>query len=117
MIIHFSTVPIPACRLLPFITIPSGCYALVTKGGKDEDFEGVVKDELTGAEITLPAGHTQAWWPAGCYAASILPWDLLRVSHMVTKQSIVFDTPVSGCKTQDNVTVHIDMCLGALFDR
>ena len=41
----------------------------------------------------------------------------LRVSHMVTKQSIVFDTPVSGCKTQDNVTVHIDMCLGALFDR
>ncbi|GMF19664.1 unnamed protein product [Phytophthora lilii] len=34
-----------------------------------------------------------------------------KVAHLVTKQYIVFDTPVKGCKTADDVTVGIDMCL------
>ncbi|EGZ08842.1 hypothetical protein PHYSODRAFT_252361 [Phytophthora sojae] len=40
--------------------------------------------------------------PEGTYAL---------VSQLVTKQYIVFDTPVKGCKTADDVTVGIDMCL------
>ena len=34
-----------------------------------------------------------------------------KVSHLVTKNHIVFDAPVKGCKTSDNVTVVIDTSL------
>lgn len=37
------------------------------------------------------------------------PW--LRVSSLVTKQSVVFDMPVKGCKTRDNVSVEIDVAI------
>jgi len=77
--------------LKPFMTVPEGCYALVQRFG---------------ADLNYPKKGT-AVWPSGFHWAA--PWK--RVSHLVTKQNIVFDTPVKGCKTADNVTVTIDVCL------
>lgn len=74
-----------------YFTIPSGCYALVTRHGADEDYE-----------------NGSAVWPAGLHFP-YMPW--VGVSHLVTKQSIVLDLPVKGCKTKDNVTVTIDVAL------
>uniref|UniRef100_A0A6U3VB99 Band 7 domain-containing protein n=3 Tax=Ditylum brightwellii TaxID=49249 RepID=A0A6U3VB99_9STRA len=70
-----------------FFTIPEGFYALVTRHGARVDFNG------------------SPVWPSGLHFGP--PW--LKVSHLVTKQSMVFNTPVKGCKTKDNVTVAIDM--------
>ena len=75
---------------MPLITIPEGMYALVQAHGRDLD---------------APKGG--AVWSAGLHTAS--PW--IKVSHLVTKQHIVFATPVKGCKTADDVTVEIDMTL------
>ncbi|KAE9358838.1 hypothetical protein PF008_g2513 [Phytophthora fragariae] len=77
----------------PYIRVPEGMYALVQNQGRDMDY---TKD-----------GVTSAVWPAGFHWAG--PWT--QVSHLVTKQFIVFETPIKGCKTLDNVTVRIDMCL------
>lgn len=68
-------------------------YALVQDAGKDVDYQG------------------KAVWPAGFHYASPLPCWQRRISHLVTKQSIVFDTPIRGCKTIDDVTVTIDICV------
>ncbi|TMW68520.1 hypothetical protein Poli38472_005988 [Pythium oligandrum] len=78
----------------PYIRVPEGMYALVQNQGKDLDYEG-------------PDGQKCAIWPAGFHWASLFT----KVSHLVTKQYIVFETPVKGCKTADDVTVRIDMCL------
>ncbi|GMF48323.1 unnamed protein product [Phytophthora fragariaefolia] len=77
----------------PYIRAPEGMYALVQNQGRDM---GYTKD-----------GVTSPVWPAGFHWAG--PWT--QVSHLVTKQFIVFETPIKGCKTADNVTVRIDMCL------
>ncbi|KAL3666683.1 hypothetical protein V7S43_008312 [Phytophthora oleae] len=77
----------------PYIRVPEGMYALVQNQGRDMDYK---KD-----------GGKSPVWPAGFHWAG--PWT--QVSHLVTKQFIVFETPVKGCKTADNVTVRIDMCL------
>lgn len=72
------------------ITIPEGVYALVQQSGKDIDHS------------------TGAVWPAG------LHWifnPFINVAAFITKQHIVFNTPVKGCKTADDVTVQIDMTL------
>ena len=34
-----------------------------------------------------------------------------QVSNLVTKQAVVFNMPVKGCKTQDNVTVQINLSI------
>lgn len=48
----------------------------------------------------------QPVWPPG------LHWGLFHaVSNLVTQQSVVFDMPVKGCKTKDNVTVEIDFAI------
>lgn len=78
----------------PYIRVPEGMYALVQNQGKDMDFRG-------------PNGKRTAVWPSGFHTASLFT----KVAHLVTKQYIVFDTPVKGCKTADDVTVGIDMCL------
>ncbi|EEY66308.1 uncharacterized protein PITG_03868 [Phytophthora infestans T30-4] len=77
----------------PYIRVPEGMYALVQNQGRDMDF---TKDGVKGPV-----------WPAGFHWAG--PWT--QVSHLITKQFIVFETPVKGCKTADNVTVRIDICL------
>lgn len=38
-----------------------------------------------------------------------MPWR--QVSNLVTKQNVVFDLPVKGCLTRDNVTVEIDVAI------
>jgi len=78
-----------ACK--PWITIPEGCYALVTSYGQNLDYEG------------------KAVWPAGMHTAWN-PFDK-KISNLVTKQSVVFDMPVKGCKTLDNITVEIDLSI------
>ncbi|GMF55166.1 unnamed protein product [Phytophthora fragariaefolia] len=78
----------------PYIRVPEGTYALVQHQGRDIDY-------------VKPDGSTTPVWPPGMHFASLFT----QVSQLVTKQYIVFDTPVKGCKTADNVTVGIDMCL------
>ncbi|TYZ59346.1 hypothetical protein PybrP1_008526 [[Pythium] brassicae (nom. inval.)] len=77
----------------PYIRVPEGMYALVQHQGKDLDYEA--------------DGKKSAVWPPGFHFASLFT----KVAHLVTKQYIVFETPVKGCKTADDVTVGIDMCL------
>ena len=77
----------------PYITAPSGMYALVQDAGRDTDYNG------------------RAVWPSGWHFASPFPCWQRKISHLVTKQSIVFDTPIRGCKTIDDVTVTIDICV------
>jgi len=82
------------CSALHF-TVPSGCYALVTEHGADLDY--VDDDE-----------NASAAWPAGLHYP-YPPW--VRVSHLVTKQSVVLDMPVKACRTRDNVAVNVDVAL------
>ena len=54
-----------------------------------------------------PANPGSAVWPPGFYFG--MPW--VQVSNLVSKQSVVFNMPVKGCKTQDNVTVQINLAV------
>jgi len=83
-----------SCSTISF-TIPSGCYALVSRHGADLDY----MDE---------DGNRYAIWPAGLHFP-YLPW--IRVSYLITKQSIVFDLPIKTYRTKDDVTVNIDVSL------
>ena len=87
--------PSGGCCCSYFFTIPTGCYALVTKHGADMDYESA-----DGTRSTV--------WPEGLHFF-YPPW--IGVSYLVTKQSVVLDLPVKACKTKDNVTVNIDMAL------
>ena len=80
----------PGRFLRPWFSVPEGCYALVTQFGKDYNHE-------SGSPV----------WPPGFHWG--LPWT--RVSNLVTKQAVVFNMPVKGCKTQDNVTVQINLAI------
>lgn len=82
--------PSRACCNYLWFTVPEGFYALVTRHGADEDYDD-------GSPV----------WPPGLHLGP--PW--LKVSHLVTRQAVVMQTPVQGCKTKDNVTVGIDICL------
>lgn len=77
----------------PYITVPSGMYALVQDAGRDTDYGNI------------------AVWPSGFHFASPFPCWQRRISHLVTQQAIVFDTPIQGCKTMDDVTVTIDIAV------
>jgi hypothetical protein len=97
---RFSTEPgllllHPHRTLKPYITIPSGTYALVSRHGADEKY----LDKVTGRSSFV--------WPAGMHI--VPPW--VRISNLVTMQTVVFDLPVKACKTKDNVTVNIDIAL------
>ena len=76
-------------------TIPEGFYDLVTRHGA----HAVYTDSSTGKQSPV--------WPSGLHLGP--PW--LKVSHLVTKQSMLFNTEIKGCKTKDNVTVMIDMAV------
>eukprot|EP01006_Ploeotia_vitrea_P042775 TRINITY_DN66660_c7_g11_i1.p1 TRINITY_DN66660_c7_g11~~TRINITY_DN66660_c7_g11_i1.p1 ORF type:complete len:495 (-),score=285.72 TRINITY_DN66660_c7_g11_i1:63-1547(-) len=68
----------------PWLKIPEGVYAVISSHGR---FIGI--------------------WPAGFHWAK--PWE--RASHLVSKQSITFDTPIKACPTSDNVMVEIDVAI------
>ena len=48
-------------------------------------------------------------WPAGCYMKKYCCFSGVR--ELVTKQTVVFDTPVTGVMTKDDIKVEIDVCL------
>jgi len=82
------------CATMSF-TIPSGCYALVTRHRSDLDY----MDE---------DGNTHAVWPAGLHFP-YPPW--VGVSYLITKQSTGFYLTLEGCRTKDNITVGINVLL------
>lgn len=82
------------CFPLFWFTIPEGFYALVTRHGAHQQY-------------TDSNGKKSPVWPSGLHIGS--PW--LKVSHLVTKQSMMFNTEIKGCKTKDNVNVLIDMSI------
>ncbi|KAK1935629.1 hypothetical protein P3T76_010324 [Phytophthora citrophthora] len=65
----------------PYIRVPEGTYALVQYQGRDTDY-------------IKPDGTRTPVWPPWMHFASLFT----QVSQLVTKQYIVFDTPVKGCK-------------------
>jgi len=77
-----------------WFTIPEGFYALITRHGALE----YTKDKK---------GNDTPLWSAGFHYGP--PW--LKVSHLVTKQSVIFNTPIRGCRTKDNVRVNIDVAI------
>uniref|UniRef100_A0A7S4NII5 Band 7 domain-containing protein n=1 Tax=Odontella aurita TaxID=265563 RepID=A0A7S4NII5_9STRA len=86
----------PCCSFpLFWFTVPEGFYALVTRHGATELYQ------------PPGGGDPTPVWPPGLHLGP--PW--MKVSHLVTKQSVVFNTPIRGCKTKDNVTVNIDVAL------
>jgi len=88
--------PGKTCCAFPlfWFTIPEGFYALVTKHGAHQPYVD-------------SNGKSSPVWPSGMHLGP--PW--LKVSHLVTKQSILFNTQIKGCKTKDNVTVLIDVSI------
>lgn len=82
------------CATMSF-TVPSGCYALVTRHRLDLDY--LDKD-----------GNTHAVWPAGLHFP-YPPW--VGISFLITKKTTVFCIIVEDCRTKDSVTVNIDVVL------
>lgn len=77
---------VPCC----WVSIPSGFTAIVSRWGAD-----VKGDEEDGG------------WSPGFHCF----WPWYRVNRMVSKQLIITDTPVKECKTQDHITVEIDVLI------
>ena len=73
---------------LPFIIIPEGYNALVTR---------------CGAEIRDKDGHIVHKPGAQCADP------FTTVSHLVTRNHCVWNAPIKGCKTLDNVQITIDI--------
>ncbi len=88
-------IPNRTCQNPFSFTVPSGCYALVTSKGVDLDY--LTED-----------GERTATWPAGLHFP-YPPW--YQISFLVTKQSVIFEVPIKGCKTRDGVTVGVDVGL------
>lgn len=84
------------CCVFPlfWFTIPEGFYALVTRHGAHEDYVD-------------SKGNKSPVWPSGLHYGP--PW--LKVSHLVTKQAILFNTQIKGCKTKDNVTAFMNISI------
>ncbi len=68
----------------------------MTRHGALEDYT----DSITGQKKS-PV------WPCGLHYGP--PW--LKVSHLVTKQDIVFNANIDACPTRDNVTANIDLSI------
>jgi len=78
------------CIPLCYVAIPAGMSAIVTK------FGAVVEGDLE-----------DGTWSPGCHCFS----PLYNVDKLVSKQLIIFDTPVKDCKTKDVITVNIDVMI------
>jgi regulator of protease activity HflC (stomatin/prohibitin superfamily) len=83
----------PSRGIMPYIVVPEGFYALVTTNGAEIEWTG-------------PTGRSIVW-PSGFYSCA--PWT--KISHLVTKGDVNFDTPCKGCTTKDNVSVQINVCI------
>lgn len=78
------------CPCLPITIIPEGYNALVTR---------------CGAEIEDSSGNIVH--KPGCMVVS----PFTSVSHLVTKAHCVFNAPIKGCKTVDDVQVNINVAV------
>jgi regulator of protease activity HflC (stomatin/prohibitin superfamily) len=76
------------CVPMCYVSIPHGFSAIVSKFGAVVD-----GDEEEGT------------WSSGCHCFS----PLNNVDRLVSRQLMVFDTPIKGCKTKDAITVNIDV--------
>uniref|UniRef100_A0A7S4QQA7 Band 7 domain-containing protein n=1 Tax=Alexandrium monilatum TaxID=311494 RepID=A0A7S4QQA7_9DINO len=77
---------IPCC----WVSIPSGFTAIVSRWGAD-----------------VPGDEEDGGWSPGFHCF----WPWYRINRMVSKQLIIVDTPVKGCKTQDHVEVQVDVLI------
>lgn len=73
-----------------FVSIPSGFSAIVSKFGAQID--GKMEDGT---------------WSPGFHCFN----PLYSIDKLVSKQLIIFDTPVRDCKTKDSITVNIDVLI------
>mmetsp|Transcript_32096 Transcript_32096/g.92238 ORF Transcript_32096/g.92238 Transcript_32096/m.92238 type:complete len:472 (+) Transcript_32096:61-1476(+) len=76
----------PCC----WVSIPSGFTAVVSRWGAD-----------------VPGDEEDGGWSPGFHCF----WPWYRVNRLVSKQLIIVDTPVKDCKTQDHITVEIDVLI------
>jgi hypothetical protein len=90
-------VPKRTCQNPLSFTIPSGCYALVTRNGVNLDY-------------LHENGEVTTTWPPGLHFP-YPPW--YQVSFLISKQSILLEVPIVGCKTSDDVSV--DIKVGVTF--
>jgi len=78
------------CCPLCYVSIPEGFSAIVAK------FGGIVEGDMD-----------DGTWSPGCHCFS----PLLSVDYLVSKQLVVFDTPVKDVKTKDNISVNLDVMI------
>lgn len=84
-----SMAEIGCCRCC-WVSIPEGFTAIVTRFG----------------------GNVQGTEPDGSWASGFhwfYPWN--RVSRLVSKQLIIFDSPIQECKTKDDIPVTIEVLI------
>lgn len=77
-------IPTPRKSYSVMLTVPTGCYCLAQRFGKD------VGEITPGLHILLP------FW---------------RIAYIVTKQICTYDAPVAICPTSDDVRVSVDVTL------
>lgn len=87
----------PSAGCCPYFTVPEGTYAIVTSFGEVVQYPGDSKQ---------PAGPVH---PPGFHKKVLCCFSQIR--ELITKQTIIFDTPVKNCKTKDNINVTIDLCI------
>lgn len=76
------------CAPLCWVSVPHGFSAIVTRFG-----------------AVIDGDEDDGTFSSGCHCMSLLN----SVDKLVTKQMIIFDTPVKDCKTKDAITVNIDV--------
>lgn len=76
----------PCC----WVHIPSGFAAIVSRFGAD-----------------VPGTEPDGSWSPGFHCF----WPWYSINRLVSRQLIIFDTPVKDCKTQDNITINIDVLI------
>eukprot|EP00933_Yihiella_yeosuensis_P044091 TRINITY_DN3914_c1_g1_i1.p1 TRINITY_DN3914_c1_g1~~TRINITY_DN3914_c1_g1_i1.p1 ORF type:complete len:466 (-),score=98.02 TRINITY_DN3914_c1_g1_i1:72-1469(-) len=80
----------PCCGACCMVSVPDGFSAIVTQ------FGGVVEGD-----------NDDGTWSPGCHCFN----PLNNVDYLVTKQLIIFDTPVKECKTKDGISVNLDVMI------
>mmetsp|Transcript_100265 Transcript_100265/g.283964 ORF Transcript_100265/g.283964 Transcript_100265/m.283964 type:complete len:464 (+) Transcript_100265:73-1464(+) len=81
---HSSCCCVPLC----WVSVPHGFSAIVTRFG-----------------AVIDGDEDDGTFSSGCHCMSFLN----NVDKLVSKQMIIFDTPVKDCKTKDAITVNIDV--------
>ena len=88
--------------LVPWFTIPEGFYATVQQLGREIDYEDPETRKKT--PNWPPGRHTKGSFFYCCGFGR-------GIRELITKQTVVFDTPVTDVMTKDNISVQIDLCL------